>query len=323
MVCAFIAYRDMKPQVRQRVAQILRQHPRYEKDLLREMPQGFADPDLYAFMKAATWPDMLREVSNPMRATHHHPAWHFIDFPLVAPADAATLHPPSPDLEGGEVDNILKALTKVRTDLDSANVGPPDKAIALCWLAHLIGDVHQPLHTATLFSAEYPQGDKGGNLFFVRAGGGEIVNLHLLWDGILGGQSSPRAIRLIAGDILANPACSRTALADELSHTGSKAWADESYADCREIVYNNFKLRGASAASQDNPPAPATTAAGTSELLTSRPSTAPASARGPQPIATPELPISYEAVARELASRRIALAGYRLADELNQLFGQP
>jgi S1/P1 Nuclease len=31
------------------------------------------------------------------------------------------------------------------------------RAIALTWLFHLVGDIHQPLHTAQLFTAEYPK----------------------------------------------------------------------------------------------------------------------------------------------------------------------
>jgi hypothetical protein len=35
------------------------------------------------------------------------------------------------------------------------------KAGALGWLFHLVGDIHQPLHTTQLFTVDYPQGDRG------------------------------------------------------------------------------------------------------------------------------------------------------------------
>ena len=38
---------------------------------------------------------------------------------------------------------------------------PERKAVALAWLFHLVGDIHQPLHTAQLFTVEYPKGDRG------------------------------------------------------------------------------------------------------------------------------------------------------------------
>jgi hypothetical protein len=36
------------------------------------------------------------------------------------------------------------------------------------WLFHLVGDIHQPLHTVQLFTREYPNGDRGGNEICVR-----------------------------------------------------------------------------------------------------------------------------------------------------------
>lgn len=34
---------------------------------------------------------------------------------------------------------------------------PERKASALAWLFHLVGDIHQPLHTAQLFTVDYPK----------------------------------------------------------------------------------------------------------------------------------------------------------------------
>jgi S1/P1 Nuclease len=51
--------------------------------------------------------------------------------------------------------NILTAMAEnesvVRNGTD-----PERKAIALAWLFHLIGDIHQPLHTAQLFTTTIP-----------------------------------------------------------------------------------------------------------------------------------------------------------------------
>jgi hypothetical protein len=54
---------------------------------------------------------------------------------------------------------------------------PERRAIALAWLFHLVGDIHQPLHTAQLFIVDYPQRDRGGNEICVR------VPLRLLYQG--------------------------------------------------------------------------------------------------------------------------------------------
>ena len=34
------------------------------------------------------------------------------------------------------------------------------KAIELAWLFHLVGDIHQPLHTGQIFTLDYPDGDR-------------------------------------------------------------------------------------------------------------------------------------------------------------------
>lgn len=48
-------------------------------------------------------------------------------------------------------------------------------------LIHMVGDMHQPMHAATLFDERFPQGDKGGNSFTVYNGKTK-TNLHSVWD---------------------------------------------------------------------------------------------------------------------------------------------
>ena len=61
---------------------------------------------------------------------------------------------------------------------------PERKAIALAWLFHLVGDIHQPLHTAQLFTVDYPKGDRGGNEICVRVTqAGQPMDLHRFGTG--------------------------------------------------------------------------------------------------------------------------------------------
>jgi hypothetical protein len=52
------------------------------------------------------------------------------------------------------------------------------------YIIHLIGDIHQPLHSTTFFNATYqpPTGDMGGNLINVTLMDGTKVNLHSYFD---------------------------------------------------------------------------------------------------------------------------------------------
>ena len=55
-----------------------------------------------------------------------------------------------------EAVNILTAMGENQRIVANEN-DPEREAIALAWLFHLIGDIHQPLHAAQLFTVDYPQ----------------------------------------------------------------------------------------------------------------------------------------------------------------------
>ena len=55
----------------------------------------------------------------------------------------------------------LKALTFNVGELKNPQKSAAEKAIAICWVEHIIGDLHQPLHAASLYSPEFPKGDQG------------------------------------------------------------------------------------------------------------------------------------------------------------------
>ncbi len=50
------------------------------------------------------------------------------------------------------------------------------------YIIHVIGDIHQPLHASSLFNDDkFKNGDQGGNLFLIKYKNG-INNLHKLFD---------------------------------------------------------------------------------------------------------------------------------------------
>ena len=69
------------------------------------------------------------------------------------------------------------------------HVGKPDqemmaKSFGLRLLIHYLGDIHQPLHCTARVDKQFPQGDKGGNLFSLP-NHLSIGDLHAVWDSIL------------------------------------------------------------------------------------------------------------------------------------------
>ena len=80
--------------------------------------------------------------------------------------------------------NIVQALQGNLLVWRDEAASDTERAIALCWILHLTGDLHEPLHNVALFSRAYfPEGDRGGNLIAVKRDD-DVTNLHSVWDGL-------------------------------------------------------------------------------------------------------------------------------------------
>ena len=111
--------------------------------------------------------------------------------------------PFKPDSQRDHVQFVPAASTNILTGLaDNQHAvekdpDPVNKAIALAWLFHLVDDIHQPLHTAQLFTVEHPNGDRGGNEICVRVTQtGQPMDLHRFWDGVITSRRSLRTLYL-------------------------------------------------------------------------------------------------------------------------------
>jgi hypothetical protein len=279
MTVAAIAYRDLSPAEREKLDLILEWHPRFQS-WQSDFPASVSNLNLglYVTMAASLWPDQIRNRSDPST----FPNWHFVDYPLIAPSFPFRGSPMPRD-------DILFGIGKSEAILRSRTALAQDKAEKMSWLIHLVGDVHQPLHCATLINSVYPapEGDHGGNGFFVKASGtSEPQKLHSLWDGLLGTgtvadadltrSALNNAIRLEA-------LYPRSTLPELQSHRSVKSWSEESRQSAIHDAYLNGTL----------PP-------------------------GENATNATILPLGYTRHAKEIAERRIALAGYRLADQIRR-----
>jgi hypothetical protein len=184
-VVAEIAWQQIAPEKRQEVVDTLKRHPRFAEDFLAKMPADIAKADQdrqdrWIFWQAAVWPDIAR--GGPF----DRPTWHYINFPtfidgnrVPVGAQLETNYPGSTPIDRL---NCIQAVKYAQEVLQDRKAGPDAKALAYCWLFHLVGDMHQPLHSTALFSEQYPRGDKGGNDIPLVQG----RNLHSLWDNLLG-----------------------------------------------------------------------------------------------------------------------------------------
>jgi hypothetical protein len=170
---------------------------------------------------------------------------------------------------------------------------PARKAIALTWLFHLTGDIHQPLHPAQVFTTVYPKGDQGGNQVCVRQSlTRNARDLHGFWDGVVTSRSTVAELRNEATTLRNRSEFARNQLT-ELAASDFELWANESFELATKISYQNGAVPGAAKGNHKN----------CAEIADAG-----------------LLPAGYVRVSGRIAHRRIMLAGYRLADLLKRSF---
>jgi hypothetical protein len=283
---AQIAYDQLSPQAKTAIIAVLKHHPRLNEDLLGDV-QKAKDDDLAMFLRAATWPDMVRYPAHPLHHTEHHSTWHYVDFPYET--DGAQGLQPETQWDGhSDPANLFQALDKALAELKNPQTPLDRKAIDICWVEHLVGDIHQPLHASSWFSKEYPKGDQGGNLVMIRSENNQTMPLHTYWDDSEGLSLDPDSIRKTADRIEAeHPPAELKEKAADLTVVD---WAKESYELAKTVAYQN----------------------GTLPHITKTQWTT-------DPGATPSLPAGYKQKALATADLRVALGGYRLAAVLEEV----
>lgn len=217
---AAIAFEQMRPALQQEVISVLRAHPRYHEDFESLMPEDLdrasdrAALGTWLLGQASVWPDLVPLLGDNVRTRYHRGSWHYVNLPVwLEDADQALLEPKLDHNRSTIFDpplrqnlNIVQALKGNLQVWRDRHASAADRAVALCWIVHLVGDLHQPLHTVALFSAAYfPEGDRGGNSIEVRWGE-ETRNLHAVWDGLPTGMPDlePTAAtgRFVSQDII-------------------------------------------------------------------------------------------------------------------------
>jgi hypothetical protein len=138
-----------------------------------------------SFDRQATWADYYRETQRrpgaPVESIHSY-HWHFVDIELRG-ASLETACYGFPPLQSGvmasggvDPDCIVNKIEQFAIELASATVPDEEKVLALKYLMHFVGDIHQPLHTTDDM-------DKGGNAKLATVPGAATPrSLHSHWD---------------------------------------------------------------------------------------------------------------------------------------------
>lgn len=122
--------------------------------------------------EAAIWPDDQK--SNPADFWQKQASpWHY-----VTVREGEEYRPSDAPAEG----DAMTALTKFTATLRDPKSSMDEKRLALRFIVHIIGDLHQPLHAGG-------GNDRGGNDFKVTWFG-KSTNLHSVWDSAMIEQRS-------------------------------------------------------------------------------------------------------------------------------------
>lgn len=117
--------------------------------------------------EASTWPDEMRSDPSLFWQKTAGP-WHYVTVPN-GKAYAQAGAPPEGD--------AVTALRRFATTVRDPRASPADRQLALRFIIHIVGDLHQPLHVGN-------GSDRGGNDLRVTFDG-RSSNLHSVWDSAL------------------------------------------------------------------------------------------------------------------------------------------
>lgn len=282
-ISAYIAWSQMTPEARAKAIKLLQNAPEdsHLGVYFLAGSRSRAAKELDLFMTASTWPDIVRNRNFPIRYEKYN----------QAPWHFAGIFWKQTSGKAEMLEQIGDGVAPAKLyDFEKilADTAVPDaqKAVQLAWFLHVAGDIHQPLHNGSRITDVDAEGDRGGNLFLLSPVNAteNRVNLHGYWDGIFS-RSIPRL----------NDDCD----ADYISPIAVQFMKKHRFQHLKPRFdignYKEWHLEGF--ASLNN--------SVYTDVLR----------RGELP------PEKYRKAAFELSRERIVLAGYRMAETLNEVLG--
>ncbi len=179
----------------------------------------------------ANWADAIR-TDQPETF-----GWHFVDIPRNATGfseerDCYRPQDKGPTSQTDHHNCVVDRIEMFRQVLGDGNASERDRLIALMFLVHFVGDLHQPLHAI--------EDARGGNDIKVRVFGADQCgsypcSLHGAWDYSLvehTGYSEEEYVRHLQGLI-------RKEHLEQKAGGSPADWANESHSEAIEIWVNN------------------------------------------------------------------------------------
>ena len=237
-IITLMAFDLLTPTEQQQVIKLMRQHPRYAEDFAPpEKLAGEEEQLRWQIGRIGYWPDVARR-----QPKYDRPTWHYELGAALLIGDAATLQVPErpgalPEEATMETQELhIAQATDLCLKVFADKTKPDaDRAVALCWIAHLVADAHQPCHAGSLYMEGVftePDGDRGANRIVVK----QRRNMHALWDQLLGDQFDAGDVRRRISEIKSDEIVWQQAL-DAATGTDPRSWLQESRELAVQSVY--------------------------------------------------------------------------------------
>ena len=204
---ATIALHEVSPVTRREIARLLARAPEL---------QTAACP-ARTIEQASVWPDCIKTLGE--RFSYAFP-WHYQNVNICKPFNT------KPACADGAC--VSAQIDRNRKLLADRSLPVRERLMALAFLVHFMGDLHQPLHAGD-------RGDRGGNDFKADYGVIQRSNIHSIWDGLLADRAisqPPGGPLAILGEV---PAPERQAfrLGDVTS------WGKETWQAAHDFAYGS------------------------------------------------------------------------------------
>ena len=201
-----IAYDEVRPDTRRAIDRLIRASAELQTP---ECP-------IRNIEDAAYWPDCIKQYPDRFSYAYN---WHFQnvhicqDFSLTEPCKDG-------DCVAAQVERQARILADMK-------VPTRERLMALAFLTHFVGDLHQPMHAGDM-------ADLGGNRVAANYGiiGGR-TNLHSIWDGFL----AERAISTPRGGADGLAASYSRAEKDAMKQGDVVDWSREMWEISRDVAY--------------------------------------------------------------------------------------
>jgi hypothetical protein len=203
---ASIAFAEVRPETRVAIRRLLAEARRLDTPTCPAR----------TIEQASVWPDCIKTLGD--RFSYASP-WHYQNIDICRPFD--------PEAACRDGNCVTAQIARQARLLGDRTLPMRERLMALAFLVHFLGDLHQPLHVGD-------RGDLGGNRQPVAYG---LIagrnNLHTTWDGYLAERSVSTPVAGAAGLL------SEVGRAEKAQmRLGSVAdWAQESWAASRDYAY--------------------------------------------------------------------------------------